>query len=301
MNVTFRQLEIFRALVATGSISAAARDAKVTQPTASVHLRDLTEAVGMPLYEVIGRKVYLTEVGKELAKAAQGVRSEWTAFEQSVQALQGGESGLLRVAMVNTAQYFAPRLIGSFCASRPKVEVAMALLNRDGVVERMRANQDDLYIMSRPPEGLALTSQVFMPNPLVVVAPRGHALAKRGRLSVDDLLTERFIAREPGSGTRLAVDDFFRRHHRTREIRFELGSNEAILEAVAGGMGLAILSEHALRAGARRDLITLDVEGFPLQSSWQIVHPAGRRLSPLAAAFRDHLVAQAATPAAATA
>ena len=191
MNVTFRQLEIFRALVATGSISAAARDTKVTQPTASVHLRDLTEAVGMPLYEVIGRKVYLTEVGKELAKAAQGVRSEWTAFEQSVQALQGGESGLLRVAMVNTAQYFAPRLIGTFCASRPKVEVAMALLNRDGVIERMRTNQDDLYIMSRPPEGLALTSQVFMPNPLVVVAPRGHALAKRGRLSVDDLLAER--------------------------------------------------------------------------------------------------------------
>jgi DNA-binding transcriptional LysR family regulator len=147
--------------------------------------------------------------------------------------------------------------------------------------------------MSRPPDGLALTSQVFMPNPLVVVAPRGHALAKRGRLGVDELLTERFIARESGSGTRLAVDDFFRRHRRTPEVRFELGSNEAILEAVAGGMGLAILSAHALRASARTDIITLEVEGFPLQSSWQIVHPSGRRLSPLAAAFRDHLIAQA--------
>ena len=301
MNVTFRQLEIFRALVATGSISAAAKDANVTQPTASVHLRDLTEAVGMPLYEVIGRKVYLTEVGKELAKAAQGVRSEWLTFEQSVQGIKGAESGLLRVGMVNTAQYFAPRMLGSFCAARPKVEVAMALLNRDGVIERLRANQDDLYIMSRPPENLALTCQPFMPNPLVVVAPRGHALAKRGKLRAEDLAADRFIARETGSGTRLAVDDFFRPLKNVPEVRFELGSNEAILEAVAGGMGLAILSEHALRAGARRDLITLDVEGFPLQSSWQIVHPAGRRLSPLAAAFRDHLVAQAAKPAAATA
>jgi DNA-binding transcriptional LysR family regulator len=293
MNVTFRQLEIFRALVATGSISAAAKDANVTQPTASVHLRDLTEAVGMPLYEVIGRKVYLTEVGKELAKAAQGVRSEWLTFEQSVQGIKGAESGLLRVGMVNTAQYFAPRMLGSFCAARPKVEVAMALLNRDGVIERLRANQDDLYIMSRPPENLALTCQPFMPNPLVVVAPRGHALAKRGKLRPEDLAADRFIARETGSGTRLAVDDFFRPLKNVPEVRFELGSNEAILEAVAGGMGLAIVSAHALRASARTDVITLEVEGFPLQSSWQIVHPSGRRLSPLAAAFRDHLIAQA--------
>lgn len=293
MNVTFRQLEIFRALVATGSISAAAKDANVTQPTASVHLRDLTEAVGMPLYEVIGRKVYLTEVGKELAKAAQGVRSEWLTFEQSVQGIKGAESGLLRVGMVNTAQYFAPRMLGSFCAARPKVEVAMALLNRDGVIERLRANQDDLYIMSRPPENLALTCQPFMPNPLVVVAPRGHALAKRGKLRAEDLAADRFIARETGSGTRLAVDDFFRPLKIVPEVRFELGSNEAILEAVAGGMGLAIVSAHALRASARTDIITLEVEGFPLQSSWQIVHPSGRRLSPLAAAFRDHLIAQA--------
>lgn len=293
MNVTFRQLEIFRALVTTGSISAAAKDANVTQPTASVHLRDLTEAVGMPLYEVIGRKVYLTEVGKELAKAAQGVRSEWLNFEQSVQGIKGAESGLLRVGMVNTAQYFAPRMLGSFCAARPKVEVAMALLNRDGVIERLRANQDDLYIMSRPPENLALTCQPFMPNPLVVVAPRGHALAKRGKLRPEDLAADRFIARETGSGTRLAVDDFFRPLKNVPEVRFELGSNEAILEAVAGGMGLAIVSAHALRASARTDIITLEVEGFPLQSSWQIVHPSGRRLSPLAAAFRDHLIAQA--------
>jgi DNA-binding transcriptional LysR family regulator len=184
-------------------------------------------------------------------------------------------------------------MLGSFCAARPKVEVAMALLNRDGVIERLRANQDDLYIMSRPPENLALTSEAFMPNPLVVVAPRGHALAKRGKLRPEDLAADRFIARETGSGTRLAVDDFFRRRRQIPEVRFELGSNEAILEAVAGGMGLAVVSAHALRASARTDLITLDVEGFPLQSSWQIVYPTGRRLSPLAAAFRDHLIAQA--------
>ena len=135
MNVTFRQLQLFRALVSTGSISGAAKEANVTQPTASVHLRDLSEAVGLPLYEVIGRKVFLTEAGRELAKASRGVQVEWDSFEQNIQALRGGESGLLKISMVNTAQYFAPRLLGSFCASRPGIDVSMVLLNRDGVID----------------------------------------------------------------------------------------------------------------------------------------------------------------------
>ncbi|MEY3392041.1 MAG: HTH-type transcriptional activator CmpR [Verrucomicrobiota bacterium] len=293
MNVTFRQLQLFRSLVSTGSISGAAKEAGITQPTASVHLKELTEAVGMPLYEVIGRKVFLTEAGRSLASAAQGVQAEWESFEQNIQTLKGGESGMLRVSMVNTAQYFAPRILGSFCSARPGVEASMELLNRDGVIERLRLNQDDLYIMSRPPTDLALTCTAFMPNPLVVVAPRDHPLARRNPVRPEELAGFRFLARERGSGTRLAADDFFRQRRCALDVRFELGSNEAILEAVAGGMGLAIVSAHALREGAHAGLVTLDVDGFPLLSNWQIVHPSGRKLSPLAAAFRTHLIAEA--------
>ena len=225
MNVTFRQLQLFRALVSTGSISGAAKEANVTQPTASVHLRDLSEAVGLPLYEVIGRKVFLTEAGRELAKAARGVQVEWDSFEQNIQTMRGGESGLLKVSMVNTAQYFAPRLLGSFCASRPGVDVSMVLLNRDGVIERLRQNNDDLYIMSRPPTDLALSATAFMPNPLVVVAPSGHRLAKQPAVLLQDLGDIRFITRERGSGTRLAADDYFRQRGFDPSVRFELGSN----------------------------------------------------------------------------
>lgn len=295
MNVTFRQLQLFRSMVSTGSISGAAKEAQITQPTASVHLKELSEAVGMPLYEVIGRKVFLTEAGRELAKAAQGVQAEWESFEQSIQALRGGESGLLKVSMVNTAQYFAPRILGSFCQARPGVEASMELLNRDGIIDRLRQNLDDLYIMSRPPTDLSLTCTAFMPNPLVVVAPRAHPLARRANLRPEDLAGFRFISRERGSGTRLAVEEFCRQQKCAFDARFELGSNEAILEAVAGGMGLAVVSTHANKTGAHPGVVTLDVVGFPLQSSWQIVHPAGRKLSPLAAAFRAHLIAEAKT------
>lgn len=293
MNVTFRQLQLFRSLVSTGSISGAAKEANVAQPTASVHLRDLAEAVGMPLYEVIGRKVFLTQAGRELAKAARGVQVEWEAFEQNIQALQGGESGQLKVAMVNTAQYFAPRLLGSFCATRPSVDVAITLLNRDGIVERLRQNEDDLFIMSRPPADLALHATPFMSNPLVVIAPREHALARRHLVTLQDLREVRFITRERGSGTRLAADEFFRQHNFQPIVRFELGSNEAIMEAVAGGLGFSVVSDHALQKGAHPGLVVLPVEGFPLQSTWQIVHPSGRKLSPLATAFRNHLIASA--------
>jgi DNA-binding transcriptional LysR family regulator len=293
MNVTFRQLQLFRSMVSTGSISGAAKEALITQPTASVHLKELTEAVGMPLYEVIGRKVFLTEAGRELAKAAQGVQAEWESFEQNIQSLRGGESGLLKVSMVNTAQYFAPRILGSFCQARPGVEGSMELLNRDGIIERLRLNLDDLYIMSRPPTDLSLTCTPFMPNRLVVVAPKAHPLTRRTGLRPEDLAGFLFISRERGSGTRLAVEEFCRQQRCTFDARFELGSNEAILEAVAGGMGLAIISTHANKPGAHPGVVTLDVAGFPLLSNWQIVHPAGRKLSPLATAFRAHLIAEA--------
>lgn len=289
MNVTFRQLELFRALVATGSISEAARQVGVTQPTASIHLKELAEEVGVPLHEVIGRKVYLTEAGRMLAKAAEGVRSEWESFEQGVRALAGGEAGRLRVAMVSTAQYFLPRMLGTFCATRPDVEASMEVLNRDGVVERMRTNLDDLYVMSRPPEGMSLTCTPFMSNPLVLIAPPSRGLAGR-EVSLRDLASERFIARERGSGTRLATDAFFRSRRFTPKVRFELGSNEAIIEAVAGGMGVAVVSAHAVGKASKKTVRILRAEGFPIVSSWQIVFPAGRRMSPLASAFQAHLI-----------
>lgn len=293
MKASFRQLKLFLALAETGSVTAAARATHVTQPTASMQLRELTEAVGLPLYEVVSRKVQLTDIGVELAKTARAMSSQWSAFEQVVDGARGLTRGRLRVAVVSTAKYFMPRLIGAFCKRHPAIDVSIEILNRDGVVARLREDMDDLYIMSTPPLDLQLDDVVFMSNPLVVIAPSTDALVRRGQLELSALASQRFILREKGSGTRMAVDQHFKRVRFHPKVRLELGSNEAIKEAVAGGLGLGVISSHALHGRAREHGVSvLSVAGFPVPSQWHIVHPAARSLSPIAAAFKAQLLRQ---------
>lgn len=295
MNVTFRQLRLFLALAETGSVSGAARAMHVTQPTASMQLREISEAVGLPLYEVVSRRVHLTQAGLELARTARRMATEWEAFGQTIDGLKGLTRGRLQVAVVSTAKYFIPRLLGHFCNQHPEVDISLEVLNRDGVVGRLRENLDDLYIMSRPPAELELEDQVFLPNPLVLISSATHPLARKRGLKLQDLRGLRFILREQGSGTRLATDAHFRKQRYTPDLRLELGSNEAVREAVAGGLGLAVISVHALAPKpATQGVAVLDVQGFPIASQWHIVYPRGKRLSPIAEVFRQQLVAQAA-------
>ena len=291
MNITFRQLKLFLALANTGSVSAAARSVHVTQPTASMQLKEVTQAVGMPLYEVISKKIYLTDMGKELATTAREMVQTWDAFQQNVDGARGLKRGKLRVAVVSTATYFMPRLIGSFCKKYPEVDVSLEILNRDGVVHRMKANSDDLYIMSQPPVDAGLADDVFMDNPLVVIAASSDQLTRRASIAISALADSRFILREKGSGTRMGVDQFFKKNKFHPDIRMELGSNEAIKEAVAGGLGIGVVSRHALH-GLQKEhgVATMDVEGFPILSNWHIVHPLSKRLSPIACAFKAHLL-----------
>ena len=293
MNITFRQLRLFLALAETGSVSAAAKVMHVTQPTASMQLREVTQAVGVPLYEVVSRRVYLTEAGQALARTARAIAGEWDAFEQSISGAKGLTSGRLKVAVVSTAKYFVPRLLGSFCKLHPQIDISLEVLNRDHVITRLRANQDDLYVMSMPPGDLPLEDQILMPNPLVVIAAAGHRLAARKRVTLAQLQGERFILREKGSGTRMATDAHLRQLGFTPSAVLELGSNEAIKESVEGQLGVSIVSRHAL--GPHWDgLAILSVQGFRTQSQWDLVWPKGKRLSPIAEVFRGHLIAQAA-------
>ena len=290
MTLTFRQLRLFLALAESGSVSAAARALHVTQPTASMQLKEVSQAVGMPVYEVIGKRVFLTEAGRELAETARTIAGEWEALTQKFDAMRGLTRGRLRVSLVNTAQYFMPRLLGEFYAVHPEIDISLEVLNRDGVVSRLRENLDDLYIMSMPPADVELEDNVFMPNPLLLVAPAAHPLARRRKLTLDKLADERFILRERGSGTRMAAEQLFRQQKFRPRLRMELGSNEAIRQAVAGGLGVAVLSRHALGDGEGAGLAVLNVDGFPLHSQWHVVHPKGKRLSPIAVVFREHLL-----------
>ncbi len=291
MNITFRQLRLFLALADTGSVSAAAKRMHVTQPTASMQLKEVTQSVGLPLYEVVSKKIYLTEVGKDLAATARAMSQAWDNFEQQVDATKGLSRGKLHVSVVSTAKYFMPRLIGSFCKRYPEIDVALHILNRDGVVQRLRDNLDDLYIMSMPPADMDLGDEVLMPNPIVLIAPTKDPLAKRKAVPLSELAERRFILREKGSGTRMTGDQFFRKLKFRPDIRLELGSNEALKESVAGGLGLGLVSRHALHGLEKEHGVkVIDVAGFPLPSAWHIVHPASKKLAPLALAFKQHLI-----------
>ena len=293
MNITFRQLRLFLALFETGSVSAAARVMHVTQPTASMQLKEVSLSVGLPLYEVIGKKVHLTEVGKELAVTARAMVLDWQNFEQTVDQLKGLSRGKLRIAVVSTAKYFVPRLIGSFCKKYPAIDVSLEILNRDGVVQRLHDNLDDLYIMSMPPTDMDLHDELLTPNPIVVIAATANALVKQRKISLKELQGQRFILREQGSGTRMAADQHFKKKKFKPNIRLELGSNEAVKESVAGGLGIGVISRHALHGMDKEHGVrVIDVEGFPLPSAWHMVHRASQKLSPASLAFRKHLLSE---------
>lgn len=294
MHVTFRQLRLFLALVDSGSVSAAAKAMHVTQPTASMQLKEVALSVGAPLFEFVGKKFYLTDIGRELAATARTVAQTWDAFEQNVDAVKGLSRGKLKVAVVSTAKYFMPRLIGDFCNRHPEIDVSLEILNRDGVVQRLRDNLDDVYIMSMPPVDMDLSDEVFMANPIVVIAATSDALSKSKCVTLGALTQQRFIFREKGSGTRMAIDQYFRKMRFRPNIRLELGSNEAVKESVAGGLGVGVVSRHALHGLKKEHGVSfIELDGFPLPSAWHIVHPSSKKLSPLAVAFKQHLLKEA--------
>lgn len=290
MHLTLRQLRLMVALEDAGSVTGAARALHVTQPTVSAQLREITHAVGLPVYEVVGRRLRLTDVGRSLVRTARSMLVQWQQFEQGIDALRGLQRGHLRVAVVSTAKYFMPRLLGQFCQRHPGVDLALEILNRDGVVARLRDDLDDLYVMSQPPHDLPLHDEVFLDNPLVLIAPARHRWLRHDEIALADLRDQPFILREPASGTRMATQQHFRKVRFRPHVRLELGSNEAIKEAVAGGLGLGVISRHALHGRrAEHGVVELPVLGFPIASQWHIVRPRGRLLSPVAEAFEQAL------------
>jgi DNA-binding transcriptional LysR family regulator len=256
-----------------------------------MQLKEISASVGLPLYEVIGKKVFLTDVGKSLAVTAREITQSLASFEQLTYATKGIAKGHLRIAVVSTAKYFMPRLIGSFCKRHPLIDVSLEILNRDGVLGRLRQNTDDLYIMSMPPDDVVLMDEVLMPNPIVVIAASNDPLIKQRNVTLSDLKSRRFILRESGSGTRMTADQYFRMKKFHPDIRLELGSNEAVKESVAGGLGIGVISQYALHGHQKEHGVrVIDVDEFPLKSSWHLVHLASKNLSPIALAFREHII-----------
>ncbi len=294
MNVSFKQLKLFLALAETGSVTGAARVMHITQPTASMQLKDLSTAIGLPLFEIIAKKVYLSGIGNELAETSRRMTVEWEAFEQHVSSIKGYTKGSLKIAVVSTAKYFIPKILGSFCEKYPEIDISLEVLNRDGIIKRLEQNMDDIYIMSMPPLNIEIEDEIFMPNPLVIIAAKNHPLSNQKNLDLHQLKNERFILRELGSGTRMAANIQFKKKKFTPNIRLELGSNESIKQAVAAGLGIGLVSIHALNDyQGFDDIAILNIEDFPIHSNWHIVRSVGKKLTPIAKIFHDHLLEQA--------
>jgi DNA-binding transcriptional LysR family regulator len=289
-RITFRQLETFATVARRQSFTKAAEALHLTQPAVSIQIRQIVETIGLPLFEQTGREIALSAAGEELLSTVRNLDDAWNRFESAIDALKGMKRGKLRVALVTTAKYFLPRMLGAFCQRYPDIDIELEIANRDRIVERLRSNQDDLYIMSHPPDDVDIISNAFLDNEYVVLAPAKHWGVSK-KLTLQDLANEPFLLRETGSGSRHVVDQHMQHCGIQLKVRLSLASNEAIRELVACGMGLSILSRHALGDDLKREGLTiLAVEGFPLKQPWSVVHLRSKVLSLPAQAFLFELL-----------
>lgn len=294
IHATLHQFKVFEATARHGSFTRAAEELYLTQPTVSMQVKQLTKALGLPLFEQVGKRLYLTDAGKELYATCQDIFEKLEQLEMRVADLKGMKQGHLKLTVITTAKYFVPRLLGPFCQQYPGVDVSLIVTNHQRAIDRLADNQDDLYVMSQLPEHIDVKAHPFLDNPLVVMAPKNHPLAGEKNIPIERLTGESFIMREPGSGTRKAVQALLDKHGVEVRVRLELGSNEAIKQAIAGGLGLSVLSCHTLTPeGDTGELTILDVAGFPIERQWYVVHLGSKQLSIVASTFLDYLKSEA--------
>ncbi len=290
-QATLHQLKVFEAIARSGSFTRAAEELFLTQPTVSQQIKMLTKAVGQPLFEQIGKRLYLTDAGQEVLTVCRDISERLSQLEMILADLKGLKQGNLRLSVITTAKYFVPRLLGPFRHRYPGINISLQVTNNQRVLERLSENLDDLYILGQPPDNMDVSLRPILENPLVVIAPHNHPLAQEQNIPLQRLAEELFIMRESGSGIRMAVERFFKENRVAINVVMEIGSNEAIKQAIVGGLGLSVLSRHVLALeGTKGPLTVLDVEGFPIQRHWYVVYPANKQLSVVARTFLGYLL-----------
>lgn len=285
-KATFNQLRTFEAVARLGSVTQAARELHLTQPTVSVQIQELQSALAVDLVEPAGRGIRVTEAGRRLQETALAIFGLWRHCEDDLHALKGLERGTLRIAGVTTTEYFIARWLQRFAQRHPGIEVDLSVDNRDRIIQRLMNDQCDLAVMMMPPPALDLHTLDCLDNPLVVIGPLDHPWRQRQRIPARQLQGQPWLSRESGSGTRLALEEHLASLGVQVSERMTLGSNEALKHAVAAGMGLAVVSQHALAARPEAEgLAVLPVSGFPLRRQWRLVWRKDRRLALPALAF----------------
>jgi DNA-binding transcriptional LysR family regulator len=294
LPLTLRQLQVFESVARHLSHSRAAAELYLSQPAVSMQIKQTESILGLALFEQVGKKLFLTEAGRELLRYSRNILHQMEEMEAVFGEMKGLSRGHLDIAVVSSANYFMPQLLARFFQQYPGIQASLRVANREEVIRRVDENQADLAIMGRPPEGADMQAESFLQNPLVVIAAPTHPLAAQRQIKPALLAQETFLLREPGSGTRGVVERFFAGNRIQPPSTMEMDTNEAIKQSVQAGMGLGVISLQSIELELETGrLVVLDAEHFPIVRHWYIVHRKNKRLSGAAQAFRQFLLDEA--------
>src|SRR3990172_7031440 len=294
-NATFRQVKVFEAVARHLNYSRAAEELRMSQPGVSIHVKQLEAHAGLPLFEQLGKRIYLTSAGHEMLRYSRAIIQQLNETGAALAALKGIRGGRLDIAVISAGDYFFPGLLAELCRRHERVTVRLTVNNREEIVHQLEENTTDLAVLLRPPGNPDMIAEAFAPQPHVIVAAPDHALARKRHISLQAVANEAFIVREQGSDTRLAMEELLAGCRVKFNVTMEIKSTETIKQAVIAGMGISFLSAHTigreLEAGR---LSVLDVEGFPVMRKWHVVHHKNKRLPPVAVAFKEFLLQEGA-------
>jgi LysR family transcriptional regulator, low CO2-responsive transcriptional regulator len=296
LHLTLRQLKVFESAARHLNYTRAAEELFLTQPAVSMQVKLLEKQLGLALFEQLGKRIHLTEAGQEVLGYARRVTQQLDELESVLNRLKGLSGGKLVISVATTANYFIPTLLGTFSRRYPDVTVSLDVTNRETLLQQLAENTVDLIIMGQPPTEADVEAESFMENPLVIVAPPQHPLVGQKKIPLKRLQDEVFLVREPGSGTRSAMERFFTERKIQLKTGMEVGSNEAIKQSVQAGLGLGLLSRATIEQELElKRLVELDVAEFPIMRHWYMVHRHGKRLSTVAEVFKDFILKDART------
>ncbi len=295
MNLTIRQLNVFYQVASLRSFTQAARNLHLTQPAVSMQIKQLEEVVGTPLISRLGRKIQLSDAGHEMLLLSRNVIQQIEQTARQLEQIRKGHQGRLKLVVASTVSAVATRLLASFNEKHPKMRISFDVTNRQNLLKQLENNDADIVLMGQPPDNMKLKTEAFMENPLVLIAPVNHPLAQQPRpATIEQIMAYRFVVREPGSGTRLAMERFFDGFDKSVETHMEMNSNDAIKQSVEVGLGLGVVSIHTLQHELAENRLTIiNAQGFPIRRSWYLVQSRDKRLSPLAERFRDYILNEA--------
>jgi DNA-binding transcriptional LysR family regulator len=290
-NLTLKQLRAVARVASDKKIVSAAKRLGVTPSAVTLQIQALEDELGIALFDRLTEGMRPTAAGLAAIEVARAIEEQLFLLSDRIGALKGLTRGRLRLGVVSTAKYFAPRIIAAFGKVHPGLEIDLKVGNRAEIIQALDAHAVDVALMGRPPKDVPVRAQVFGDHPLVIVAPPDHPLARAREVSCERIAAEKFLVREPGSGTRISLEIFFSRvAAKLDNIGVEMGSNETIKQAVMAGLGIAFISAHTIEAEVQSGrLVILDVEGTPIRRQWFAVARADRNETPIMAAFAEFL------------